>query len=392
MPADANAAPYRMRVVFPYFAQHHQVVHSLPIAAAMAQRHPGVEVHVAAATPEHLGFIAQLLAEHAPDAPLHIDALRAPWPDRIVFKQRTMLKNRHYFRSFDAVIVPERTSLFMRRLGLGRTQLIWTRHGAGDRAIGFASDVDRFDFVLVSGKKIEQRLLAAGLIRPGHYSSGVYAKFDWLRKTGAAPRMFDNDRPTVLYNPHFESGLSSWKRHGFAVLDFFAESTRYNLIFAPHVRLFDPPSEAKYRAFERYRCKPHMHIDLGSARSIDMSYDTATDLYLGDVSSQVAEFVARPRPCLFIDAHATDWQNDPSYEFWKLGPVIDGLGDFDRALSHAFERHADYAAAQQRYVEDTFGTLQAEPSAARGADAIVGYLSKRRSATEASVPSAEASI
>src|SRR3546814_19013401 len=74
-----------------------------------------------------------------------------------------------------------------------------------------------------------------------------------------------------------------------AVLDLFANSNRYNLIFAPHVRLFDPPAAECYAQFERYRKLPHMHIDLGSERSIDMSYTGSADLYLGDVSSQVAE-------------------------------------------------------------------------------------------------------
>lgn len=376
-----------MRVVFPYFAQLHQVFHSLPIAAEMARRHPEVEVHVAMVTQAHQDFIRRVLAEHAPDAPLHIDALSPPWPNAIAVKQRTMIKHRQYFRSFDAVVVPERTSLFMRQLGLGNTQLIWTRHGAGDRAVGFARNVDRFDFVLLAGQKIEQRLLAAGLIRPGHYVSGIYAKFDWLRHQRAKPPLFDNGRQTVLYNPHFQSSLSSWTRYGLEVLDFFAASAQYNLIFAPHMRLFDPPNERKYRAFERYRSLPHLHIDLGSVSSIDMSYVDAADLYLGDVSSQVSEFVIRPRPCLFIDAHGTNWRNNPNYRFWKLGPVIDHLDGFALNLAQAFSRHADYSQVQQEYIEETFGEPQGESSAMRGADAIVSYLGEIRSSAVRPLPS-----
>src|SRR3546814_16391226 len=91
-----------------------------------------------------------------------------------------------------------------------------------------------------------------------------------------------------------------------AVLDLFANSNRYNLIFAPHVRLFDPPAAECYAQFERYRKLPHMHIDLGSERSIDMSYTGSADLYLGDVSSQVAEYLYRPRPCVFLNAQRSE--------------------------------------------------------------------------------------
>jgi hypothetical protein len=381
-----------MKVVFPYFAQLHQVLHSLPIAAAMAQRHPDVEVHAASAWPAQLDFIRRMLAEHAPGAPVQVDALRRRWLLGATSKRRTMLKNLGYLSGFDAIVVPERTSLFLRSVGLGNTQLVWTRHGAGDRAIGFASDIAQFDFVLLAGAKIEQRLLAAGLIRPGHYASGVYAKFDWLGRK-QAPRLFDNDRPTVLYNPHFRPDLSSWEKHGREVLDFFAASERYNLIFAPHVRLFDPPDARKYRALERYAGLPHLRIDLGSVSSIDMSYLEAADLYLGDVSSQVSEFVVRPRPCLFLDAHGVAWRDNPDYRFWTLGPVIDRVDGLAAALESAFAHHRDHLAAQRDYVAETFGAPEGESSSARGADAIVDYLARRAPSLRAAepLPSAAAS-
>lgn len=365
-----------MRVVFPYFAQLHQVLHSLPIAAELARRHPQIETHVAVTTPAHRSFVTRMLQTHAPDAPLRIDDLRPALFDRIRAsrKRRRMFTNRAYFRSFDAIVAPERTSLFLRRLGIGETKLIWTRHGAGDRAVGFAGDVTAFDYVLMAGRKIEARLLAGGLIRPGHYCGGVYAKFDWLQAPAAASSLFREPRPTVLYNPHFRSSLSSWPACGFEVLDYFARSDRYNLIFAPHVRLFDPPTAGKYRAFERYRKLPHLHIDLGSERSVDMSYVNAADLYLGDVSSQVAEFVCRPRPCVFINAHRVNWRQSDDYRFWQLGAVIDTVRDLDAALDAAPARQADFVAAQQAYVDDTFGIAPGASSAARGADAIAGFL------------------
>jgi hypothetical protein len=47
----------------------------------------------------------------------------------------------------------------------------------------------------------------------------------------------------VLYNPHHRPGTSSWHAMGRAVLDHFAARDDFNLVFAPHVRLFHPPAE-----------------------------------------------------------------------------------------------------------------------------------------------------
>src|SRR3546814_12838249 len=69
---------------------------------------------------------------------------------------------------------------------------------------------------------------------------------------------------------------------------------------------------------------PNMHIDLGSVRSIDMSYTMAADIYLGDVSSQLSEFMLKPRPCLFLNPRGKNWNNDANYLSWTLGPVIAG--------------------------------------------------------------------
>mgnify|MGYP001585063927 CR=1 FL=1 len=370
-----------MRLVFPYLAQAHQILHSLPIAAAIAERHSEVDVHVAAINENQLNFARRLIARHAPLARLSFDLLPVPLLDRLRLKigfgnqhlkQYTLLHNRHYFSGFDAVVAPERTSLFLRRIGLP-VRLIWTRHGAGDREIGFAQDVRQFDFVLMAGRKIEQRLLEAHLIQPGRYITGVYAKFDWAERA-SHESLFGNERPTVLYNPHFRSALSSWPRYGRMVLDSLAASTRYNLVFAPHVRLFDPPTDAAYRSFSAYASLPHVRIDLGSERSIDMSYTGAANLYLGDVSSQIAEFVRRPRPCVFLDAHTTAWQGNPSYQFWALGPVLGSTHCLESQLDDAFATQSQFEAAQRRYIEDTF-ELQPGPTAPRGADAIVEFLS-----------------
>ena len=107
-------------------------------------------------------------------------------------------------------------------------------------------------------------------------------------------------------------------------------------------------------------------IDLGSNRLFDMSYTSGADLYLGDVSSQVYEFLATPRPCLFLNAHEVDWAGDPDYLFWTLGDVIDDLADLPKALDQAAARHPRYIDAQRERLAELIRRRSRGRSAARG--------------------------
>src|SRR3546814_7435043 len=94
-------------------------------------------------------------------------------------------------------------------------------------------------------------------------------------------------------------------------------------------------------------------IDLASDRLFDMSYTSGADIYLGDVSSQVYEFLATPRPCLFLNAHQVDWVGDPDYLFWTLGDVVDDLARLPDALERAPVRHPLYADAQRERLAES---------------------------------------
>jgi hypothetical protein len=185
-----------------------------------------------------------------------------------------------------------------------------------------------------------------------------------------------------MYNPHPSPRLSSWFRHGAAVLDAFRAQDRYNLIFAPHVMLFerkwvvtvDPPSLARVRApGTEFAGEPRIHIDTGSGASSDMSYTNRADIYLGDVSSQVYEFLRAPRPCLFLNSHGVDWRGDPNYLHWQAGPVLESAEGLLDAIDAAVAAHFDYVPAQQALIDATF-SLSDRPSAERAVDAITDFL------------------
>lgn len=375
-----------MKVVFLYLAQLHQVLHTFPIAMDMARSAPDIEVHLAAATRVHLDYMREL-AKLYPGADVAYDLLYFPAPVRgwmratqrtVSPKKLALLLNLRYLRGFDGIVVPERTSLFLRSFDMKGTKLIWTGHGAGDRESGYTENVGAFDFVLLAGDKLVDRHKRLGNIREGGYGIGGYAKFDLVEKlTASRPPLFDNGRKTVVYNPHFWPSLSSWHRIGFQVLDYFAQSREYNLIFAPHLRLFDPPRAEKYAPFEKYRGLDHMKIDLGSTNSIDMTYTLGADIYLGDVSSQIAEFMLRPRPAVFLNTLHVDWRDDPNYRFWQLGVVTDGVEGLGKALAEAVETHPAFEEKQRAYFEETYQLRPGEPSAPRGAAVIADYLRRQ---------------
>lgn len=362
----------------------HQVAHGLPIARAIARLRPDVElaIFVAKGASE---TEARRLANGLDIVALRPESTAAAWGTRLsggsipLDRISRLARNRDAFATLDVLVVPEKTSLLLKsRFGLKDVRMVHTRHGAGDRAVGFDRASGQFDLVLLSGPKIRDRLAAAGLLKPGGYAMVGYPKFDLVDHSPPAP-LFDNGRPTVLYNPHPAPGLSSWYKMGRSILDYFARSTEFNLVFAPHVMLFakrfnialSPPSLGRVgRVDPAWRDLPHMRIDEGSRASIDMSYTRAADIYLGDASSQVYEFLTRPRPCIFVDPHRTPWQGKADFAHWGAGPVVHDIAGLDAALRASLATPDAWKEAQKHIFAHSFD-LDERPSAERAANAIL---------------------
>jgi hypothetical protein len=281
--------------------------------------------------------------------------------------------------------VAEKTSLVLRKMfGLKRPLLVHTRHGAGDRAIGFDHHSADFDYVLCSGAKIRERLINEARVPADRITVVGYPKFDIARPSVEVPHCQPR-RPIVLYNPHCSPHLSSWYRHGRAVLDFFADSDDYQLVFAPHVMLFERNfvvTVDKLRidrpgALDKhYLRSPNIHIDLGSPACTDMSYTLGADLYLGDASSQIYEFLNRPRPCLFIDSHRAAWRGNPNYEHWNAGPVISHPDQMAEGLRQAIATHATSFLPVQRDMLARSFDVNGQPASARAVEALLQILER----------------
>jgi len=368
------------KVCFLYIAQIHQILHSLPIALALARGWPQFEVHLAATSQAQLDYIEDALVRLG-GAPVKTVLLGPAWLRAVRLngpsappKAAMLLANLGRLAGYGAVVTPERTTALIRLLGVTGPKLVYTQHGAGDRGGPFEPRLRLFDLVMAAGPKQRDRMVESGLVRPEACAMVGYPKFDMVEALAPQPiKPFADERPVVLYNPHFDPRLSSWPRFGRRVLEQFAANERYNLIFAPHIRLLDEAPAATREAVAAFADHPRIHIDLGGPAAIDMTYTRCADLYLGDVSSQIYEFLRQPRPAVFLNAHGVDWRGDESYLHWTYGPVLDSPEGLIDQVAAAFESHGAYQAVQQAGFAASFD-IQPRPSSERAAEAIARLL------------------
>jgi hypothetical protein len=392
--------PAGMRIGFLFnHDQIHQVAHSLPIALELARGGFNGEI-VVATTTERLAREVQRLGgplvgtriEHVQLKLGRTSQRLAGWLGGVLPAAKVLIyrDNLDFFRSLDVLVVAEKTSLILRKaFHLTRPLLVHTRHGAGDRAIGFDRHSAGFDHVLCSGEKIRERLIRDAGVPAEDISVVGYPKFDIVQPS---VRLMSGmpEKPVVLYNPHPSPHLSSWYRHGRAVLDFFVDNDDYQLIFAPHVMLFERRFvvtidrlriDRPGRLDARYLRSPNIHIDLGSRASTDMSYTLSADIYLGDASSQVYEFLYRPRPCLFLNSHGHAWRGDPNFEHWNAGPVIERPDQLAAGLRQTLDQHAHtYLPIQQQMRARSFD-ISDRPSSQRAAEALLRFMDRKGLAT-----------
>lgn len=379
-------SPGTQTVAFALVGGRHQFPHGAPVAAALSRRGDCV-VEAYVRDDEEARFLRGQL-DHLGAGPVRVATMRLPpLVERLARRngQPASLKSLRLFwwanrlRKADLIVALERTSALLKRLPGPCPLMVQIPHGAGDRAKGYDDRFRLFDRALVAGEKDRERLIELGLMKPGQVTVTGYVKRAGLQRIHGfqRPRLFANSRPTVLYNPHFDSRISSWPRMGSAIVDAVKADGRFNLIVAPHVRLFAETSAEARARWEALAEPDRVIIDLGSERSVDMSYTLAADIYLGDVSSQIYEFCASPRPCVFVNAHDADWREDPNYAMWHLGQVISRVDQIIPALGHALAHPNEFAAQQREAVLRSFGDPSL-PADELAADSIAAMLREVR--------------
>lgn len=287
-----------------------------------------------------------------------------PRVKNIIAHNRALLLNHHALVMTDKHMLDYKTA--------NGPKCICAFHGAGDRKTAFTDRYSDFDLLLVAGPAKWERMLNAGIVDESKGKIVGYPKFDPPLSASAPEKLFSNHKPVVVYSPHFNANETSWYDWGLDVLEYFYCNQDFNVIFAPHLMLF---AKHHHKLPEKYLNADNMHIDVDSIRLSDMSYTKAADIYLGDVSSQVYEFIGyKTRPCLFLNPHHVSWQEKDDFRMWRTGDVVDQIDNLDLALREAVVGFSTYQAVQEKIVQDTFSASTTTPGQ-RAANAIADFLS-----------------
>lgn len=349
------------RIAFMAISQAHQFLHWIPAALRLAAE-PGVEVTVLGSSDAGLDFVRSFDPSHS----LKLRKLKAPslkrhgWFDAPA-RLPVLLLNARTVGAYDTIVTTETTSGLLRRGPGFRSRLVLIKHGAGDREGSYNAKHRLFDLILVNGEKHREALVSRGLAKTERIVVTGNAKLELVRP-GESVRQ--DGRPLALYNPHFDRELSSWFSHGQDIVAAMEGIPGWDFIVAPHVKLTGGPDIRSAAS--------NVRIDRGSARSIDMTYTQAANVYIGDVSSQVYEFILKPRPCIFFNLDRRAWRGDPSFAHWELGQVIESLDELKPALARAQDLQPQFQELQQAMTR--FSIDQgSEPASERQARAILAF-------------------
>lgn len=347
------------RVAFLFLGETLLIPHLFPIVEALARLAPEVAIDLWVSTSMHEALLGGWIAPLGPRVRIRrapgfrrVDAADGRNPE-LPAKMPMLLRLAPRLARVPVAVCAEQTSLWLPRLlPMLPTRFVKTAHGAGTM---MARDDRRRRaawLTLVPTERERGELVGRGLPAERVVATG-YVKAGFGQRTGTRLG-FAEPLPVVLYNPHWQPHRSSWWDWGAEVVRRVLADGRWNLIFAPHQRLVERAPEVRALCAE-LAGRPDVHCDFDSFAAVDGSYPAAADLYLGDTSSQVIEFLMRPRPCVFLDPRGVAWEGDPSYAMWAAGAVVDSLDALLPALANAPLRQADYAAAQAMLAAEQLG-------------------------------------
>ena len=363
------------RVAFLFLGETLLIPHLYPIVEALARQAPALMIDCWVATSVHetlmSGWIGKaglrsVRIRRAPGFLALADAAggqNAPLPAKIP----TLIRLAPHLLATKVIVCAEQTSLWLPcALPFLPWRFIKAAHGAGSMMTRAGPRRRAAYRLLVPAPDEKRRLIATGIAAEriaivGYVKAGFHAL--------ASPRrLFADDKPVIVYAPHWQRHRSSWWQWGRQIVAMLAAQERFNVILAPHQRLIETAPELR-GVLEAVADRPHVHVDLDSFAMVDGSYMAAADIYLGDTSSQVVEYLIQPRPCVFLNPARVEWRDDADYGFWVCGNVIDKLDDVLGALECAQAVHPRYEQVQCAYAAAALG--DASPAAAeRAADVI----------------------
>ncbi len=221
----------KFKIAFLYLDDIHQLLHFVGPAIELAKTE---EVKLITYPGEHR-FLYKTIKRLGGDKSLveqrKTKAFRA-FTDKLKSRKRPRIsfwikKNKnHLLREYDALVFPDYYHHYIHRdRGIkDKPKLIYISHGVSGHAYAYRKDILDFDSYLLWGDYVIEHLKKLNRL-PAHHAKVGYPKLDAIPKKQKAIS-FKNNRPTVLYNPHFKPLLSSWHTKGLGVLDYFYNQTK----------------------------------------------------------------------------------------------------------------------------------------------------------------------
>jgi len=349
----------RRRVAVLFLGETLLVPHLFPIVERLAAIDPGLPIDLWVSTSVHEAMLSrwtraleQVRVRRAPGFRNVVDPGEGSSPP-LPAKLPMLLRLVPYLACVPVVLCAEQTSLWLPRMFPWLpTRFVKTSHGVG--SMSARDDRRRMAafHTLVPSEQERQTYLARGMA-PGRIVATGYVKAGFRQRTPART-LFPEERQILLYTPHWQPRRSSWPAWGEAVVAALTAQRTWNVILAPHQRLIERAPELR-GVLEGVSNLPHVHCDIDSFATVDGSYTAAADLYLGDTSSQVIEYLMRPRPAIFLDPVGRDWQPDPSYAMWRAGEVVTDLTELAPAIARAAHRHHAFVDAQREIAAAALG-------------------------------------
>ncbi|QCJ71836.1 hypothetical protein C9446_19585 [Providencia heimbachae] len=243
-------------------------------------------------------------------------------------------KNSRFFLSQDVVLTTELKGSSW--LLDSSVKLVWLLHGI------ISNDNPYFKNwqcnIVVSPQINLEKKLKERITIPKNtiFYKNAYLKKEIINSYKNTKKLFNNNNPVIVYNPHWDNGLnqSSWFNYGLDILSYFKKNNQFNLIFAPHLLL---NKFYKITIPPEYLDIPNIIIDLNSPNLTNGTYVGHADYYLGDVSSQFFEFALCNRKIkpIFINCSKMDWKRKPIYSYWNTGFVINDIDELHFAIENA---------------------------------------------------------
>ena len=367
----------RRRVAVLFLGETLLIPHLFPIVEHLAVLDPGLPIDLWVSTSVHEALLTrwteslgQVRVRRAPGFRRIASAKEGNSPT-LPAKLPMLLRLIPHLARTRVVLCAEQTSLWLPLLlPWLPTRFVKTSHGVGSLSARDDRRRRAAFHTLVPSEQERRTYLARGMA-PERITATGYVKGGFRQRTPARA-LFRDERPILLYTPHWQAHRSSWPAWGQAVVTALADQRDWNVIIAPHQRLIERAPQVR-AVLDRVAHLPHVHCDLDSFATVDGSYTAAADLYLGDTSSQLIEYLMRPRPAIFLNPSARDWQADPAYAMWRAGEVVADLAELPTAIAHAKERHPIFVATQRDIATAALGDASGA-GAVRAAEEVLRVL------------------